>query len=235
LFSHISLTFDLSFKLTKSTETSANIEKQNSDLRRELANTTHDKEEYAKLCHEFATQMGQQLEMLHAFKLKTSLDMAAWHKSYRDQLAAEREENMKLRCTIFDMQASAARGAEFLRNFRRNWDRSDLFYEQQAEITKYRQMARFYKRMAFSELPSDDSEFSDDSDLVDPEEKKRLARVEEEKKLRAEESARMAGVGMGGDESDEAAAALAAVMAGTTLEDPIEVGEEAGGRVSLGM
>jgi hypothetical protein len=62
------------------------------------------------------------LERLHAFKLKTTMDMAAWHRSYRDQLSREREENVQLRTKIADMAAAGERGNRKLREFRRRWD-----------------------------------------------------------------------------------------------------------------
>ncbi len=148
------------------------------------------------------------LDQLHAFKLKTVQDMSAWHRSYRDQLAHERNENLELRCRLTDMGASAARGAESLRLFRREWEDSPMYHELKVEVTKYRQMCRTWKRMALRELPSDDSEFSDDSDVIDPEEKKRQNRLEEEKQLKEERDRRGgAGSGSGGDASGAAASA----------------------------
>ncbi|KFY69955.1 hypothetical protein V499_09588, partial [Pseudogymnoascus sp. VKM F-103] len=167
-------------------EGTKNLEEENSRLRHALSHATHEEAAYKTLCEEFAVTMGNALELGHAYKLKTTLDMCAWHRSYRDQLAAERAENLELRCRISDMQASAARGMEQMRLFRRGWDRSDLVMEMRAEIVSLRQQARGWKRVALSELASDDSEFSDDDDVVDPEEKKRLRRVEEEKRGREE-------------------------------------------------
>lgn len=161
--------------------------------------------------------MGNAVEMGHAYKLKTTLDMCAWHRSYRDQLAAERAENLELRCRISDMQASAARGMEQMRLFRRGWDRSDLVMEMRAEIVSLRQQARGWKRVALSELPSDDSEFSDDDDVIDPEEKKRLARVEEEKRVKEEVEARR--VEESGEEGEGAAAALAKALEASHLAE----------------
>ena len=161
--------------------------------------------------------MGNALELAHAYKLKTTLDMCAWHRSYRDQLAAERAENLELRCRLSDMQASAARGMEQLRLFRRGWDRSDLVMELRTEIVSLRQQARGWKRVALSELPSDDSEFSDDDDVIDPEEKKRLARLEEEKKLKEEMAASHAEEGEGAAEG--ATAALAAALEASHLAE----------------
>lgn len=134
--------------------------------------------------------MGNMLEQVHTFKAKTVSDMAVWHRSYRSQLAAERDENLKLRSQIIEMQASAARGMDHLRKFRRGWEGSELHHELKVENISLRQQLRTWKRMALRELPSDDSEFSDDDDVVDPEEKKRLARIEEEKRLKEESTAK---------------------------------------------
>lgn len=118
------------------------------------------------------------LEQVHHFKLKTTEDMCAWHRSYRQQLEVERLANLNLRNTIADMQASAARGAEWLRKFQREWNGSPAYFEHLAEAKKYRQLARTWKRMALPELADGDSEYSDDDDLIDPEEKKRVAKEE---------------------------------------------------------
>lgn len=121
------------------------------------------------------------LEQAHAFKLKTTEDMCTWHRSYRNQLAEEREKNLALTCQILDMQEHAARGMECLRMFRRAWEDNPFHHELQVQITHKRQEARMWKRMALRELPDDDSEFSDDSDIIDPVEKKRLAQAEADK------------------------------------------------------
>src|SRR5579871_6566180 len=101
---------------------SKGMEAENSRLRKELEEVTFEKNENFKLCYDYAKIMGDMLEKLHAFKLKTTADMCAWHSSYRNQLADEREENLNLRLRIADMQASAARGLEALRKFRRDWE-----------------------------------------------------------------------------------------------------------------
>jgi len=160
------------------------------------------------LCVDYAKAMSQMLDQLHGFKLKTTQDMSAWHMSYRNQLSQERSENLELRCKISDMGASAARGMEALRKFRRGWEDSPMYHELKVENTKLRQMNRTWRRMALRELPSDDSEFSDDSDIIDPEEKKRQKRLEEEKQLKEERDQRGAsGSGSGGDASGAAASA----------------------------
>ncbi|OBT84923.1 hypothetical protein VE02_06638 [Pseudogymnoascus sp. 03VT05] len=197
-------------------EGTKNLEEENSRLRRALDHATHEEAAYKALCEEFAVTMGNALEMGHAYKLKTTLDMCAWHRSYRDQLAAERAENLELRCRISDMQASAARGMEQMRLFRRGWDRSDLVMELRTEIVSLRQQARGWKRVALSELASDDSEFSDDDDVIDPEEKKRLARVEEEKRGKEEVERRRAEESEG-DEGE--GVALAKALEGSHLAE----------------
>lgn len=204
--------------LTPPPEGTKNLEEENSRLRHALEHITHEEAAYKALAEEFANTMGNALEMGHAYKLKTTLDMCAWHRSYREQLAAERAENLELRCRISDMQASAARGMEQMRLFRRGWDRSDLVMEMRAEIVSLRQQARGWKRVALSELDSDDSEFSDDDDVIDPEEKKRLARVEEEKRVKDEMEARRAEESEG-DEEGAAAAALATALEASQLAE----------------
>lgn len=154
---------------------------ENSRLRKELEEATFEKKENFKLCYEYAKVMADMLEKLHAFKLKTTADMSAWHMSYRNQLADERDENLNLRLRIADMQAAAARGAEALRKFRRNWEEDERYRALKVENIRLRQEKRAWKRMALWHLDPDDSEFSDDDDQIDPEEKKRLARLEIEK------------------------------------------------------
>ena len=177
-------------------ESSRNLEAENSHLRKELDEATFEKKENLKLCYDYAKVMGDMLEKLHAFKLKTTTDMSAWHRSYRNQLADEREENLNLRLRIADMQASAARGAEALRNFRRGWEEDPKHTALKVENIALRQEKRAWKRMALRHLDPNDSEFSDDDDQIDPEEKKRLARLEidrmEKRKAKASEEAEVA-------------------------------------------
>jgi len=199
-----------------SSASTKNLEEENSRLRKALEHATHEEAAYKDLCHQYAGAVGNFLDMAHAYKLKTTLDMCTWHRSYRDQLAAERAENLELRARITDMQASAARGMEHMRKFRRAWDGSDLVMELRTEIVSLRQHARGWKRVALFELPSDDSEFSDDDDVVDPEEKKRLVRVQEEKRLKEDLAAKQAAEGGAEDVAD----ALAATLAASNLSGP---------------
>jgi hypothetical protein len=188
-------------------------------LRKALEHATYEEAAYKDLCHQYAGAVGNFLEMAHAYKLKTTLDMCAWHRSYRDQLAAERAENLELRCRIADMQASAARGMEHMRKFQRAWEGSDLVLELRTEIASLRQQARGWKRVALSELPSDDSEFSDDDDVVDPEEKKRLSRLEEEKRIKEELAAKHAAKHAAEGGGDDVTEALAAALAASNLSE----------------
>ncbi|KAI9742223.1 MAG: hypothetical protein M1818_004123 [Claussenomyces sp. TS43310] len=159
-------------------ESTRNLEVENAGLKKKLDAAENEGKENLAIAFDYAKSMSNMLEQIHAFKIKTIEDMSAWHHSYRNQLEHEREENLKLRCHISDMQASAARGAEALRDFRRDWDGSPAYFAWMSEHTYLKQMCRSWKRMALSNLPDDDSEFSDDDDMIDPEEKKRLAREE---------------------------------------------------------
>ena len=144
-------------------------------LREKLDKESHEHGEWKTLAQSYANAMQSMLEQAHAFKVKTANDMAVWHRSYRDQLAAEREENLRLRLQVGDMQAAAQRGNEYLQSFLREWDGSERVMKMREEVVYYRQNARAWKRTALKMLPDDDSEFSDDDDIIDPEEKKRKA------------------------------------------------------------
>jgi hypothetical protein len=101
----------------------------------------------------------QMLERAHQYKAKHVSDVCKWHRSYREQLAAERKENLELRATITDMGCSAARGMEALRLYRRHVEGSDEIMRLKAENTCYRQLARHYKRRAFEYADPNDEEF----------------------------------------------------------------------------
>lgn len=180
---HFDFTFiELNLASTK------NLEVEVADLSRKLEKANFEAKEYLDICFAYAKSMGKMLEQVHAFKLKTTEDMCAWHRSYRQQLELERRTNQELRNTIADMQAAAGRGQAALRNFRREWDGTPAYFETMAKNVELRQLCRTWKRMALSELPDDDSEFSDDDDLIDPEEKKRVAKMEMER-IRAKKEA----------------------------------------------
>jgi hypothetical protein len=176
------------------------MEVQVAELEKKLEQAKHEAKEYYDIAYAYAKTMATMLQQLHAFKAKTVADMCAWHSSYRNQLAAERAENLELRCRITDMQASAARGLEAMRKFRAAWDGSPAYWEYRTENINLRQQVRSWKRMAMPYMPDDDSEFSDDDDLIDPEEKKRLAKegmARCEAKLADKAAAAEAGVGSG--------------------------------------
>jgi hypothetical protein len=121
---------------------------------------------------------------MHRFKEQHESDTLAWHKNYRKQLADEREENLNLRNQINDMRASACRANESLREMRRFVTDNDEWHELGIQNKHLRTEKRFWKRLALPLIPDDDSEWSDDDDLVDPEEKKRQAvlKIEKERK-----------------------------------------------------
>jgi len=79
------------------------------------------------------------------------------------------------------MKAAAARANGHLRDMRRYLDDHDETNELRIQNIALRQEKRFWKRIAMPLIPDDDSEWSDDDDLIDPEEKKRLAEVEAQK------------------------------------------------------
>lgn len=156
-------------------EKQKSLDEEARQLREKLDKECHEHGEWKALAQQYATAMQSMLEQAQVFKVKTANDMAVWHRSYRDQLAAEREENLRLRLQVGDMQAAAQRGNEYLQSFLREWDGSERVMKMREEVTFYRQNARAWKRTALKMLPDDDSEFSDDDDLIDPEEKKRKA------------------------------------------------------------
>lgn len=112
---------------------------------------------------------------MHKFKEQHEKDTLAWHKNYRQQLAAEREENLNLRNQIIDMKAAACRANEHMRGLRRYLTDHDERTELRIQNIALRQEKRSWKRMALKYLRDSDSEFSDDDDIIDPEEKKRAA------------------------------------------------------------
>ncbi|KAJ8125909.1 hypothetical protein O1611_g7728 [Lasiodiplodia mahajangana] len=103
------------------------------------------------------------INQFHVYKQKHVADIAAWHRSYRAQLAEARAENARLREQMWEFDEDEAR-----------WDK-----RVREKATK--QELRFWKRMAMPEIDDDEEGFwSDDDDLVDPVEKERLKKVERE-------------------------------------------------------
>lgn len=168
------------------TEETKNLEKQNSDLRTSLEKSEYNKNENWRLAIYGAQIMSDISEKLHRYKEQHEKDTLAWHKNYRAQLAAEREENLNLRQQINDMKAAANRANAHLRDLRKWQNDNDEMQELRSQVQQYRLSTRYWKRMALPLLEDDDEEFSDDDDLIDPEEKKRDEEKAEFAKLAAE-------------------------------------------------
>ncbi|KAK3307932.1 uncharacterized protein B0T15DRAFT_499829 [Chaetomium strumarium] len=157
----------------------------------------------AALLSQYASALAGMLKQFHDYKAKHVADVAAWHRSYRAQLAEARAENSRLREQIWEMQARAGAANEMLRRFRTRYDADEARWERRVEAKAVRQELRFWKRMAMPHLEDDDSCWSDDDDLIDVAEKKRL---EEMQKLAAEQQLAAAAaelgdiVGGGGDD-----------------------------------
>jgi hypothetical protein len=142
------------------------------------------------------------LKQFHDYKAKHVADVAAWHRSYRGQLAEARAENSRLREQIWEMQARAGQANEMLRTFRGKYDEDGERWERRVEAKAVRQELRFWKRMAMPQLSDDDPCWSDDDDLVDVAEKRRLEemnRLVAEQQLAAELGNLVGGVGAGED------------------------------------
>ena len=124
--------------------------------------------------------MDSTLEGLHEFRAREDARTLAWHRSYRDQLAEERKVNLDLNNHILTMQEHAAKAMEYLRKAQRLHDDSPEWQELHIQNDALRKEIRYWKRMAMPLVPDDSDFWSDDDDLIDPEEKKRLARVRDE-------------------------------------------------------
>jgi len=158
----------------------------------------------AALLNQYANVMAGMLRQFHEYKARHVADVAAWHRSYRAQLAEARAENCRLREQIWEMQARAGRANELLRKFRARYEQDTARWDRRVEARAVRQELRFWKRLAMPYLPEDDPYWSDDDDLIDVAEKRRLA---EEAQRRAEEQ-RMQLASLD-DAADAAAAATA--------------------------
>ena len=180
-----------------------NLEKEISELRKKLSKAEYDRDENWKLVVHGCDILRDILEKMHKFREQHDHDVNAWHKNYRKQLADEREENMNLRNQINEMKAAAARANEHLRGLRRYLTDHDELHELRVENHRFRLERRFWKRMAMPLIPDDDAEWSDDDDLIDVEEKKRLAADATEKARKDAEG------GEGGDGDDGQASAIA--------------------------
>ncbi|TVY57705.1 hypothetical protein LCER1_G001275, partial [Lachnellula cervina] len=160
---------------------SQNLDRELSELRKALEDSEYDKRENFKLAVHGAEILSDIAEKVHKFKACHEADTLAWHKNYRKQLADEREENLRLRNEMNDLKAAASRANEHLRDMRRYVTDNDERHDLRVENHRLRTEKRFWKRLALPLIPDDDSEWSDDDDLIDPEEKKRLEDALKEK------------------------------------------------------
>ncbi|KAK3378115.1 hypothetical protein B0H63DRAFT_237098 [Podospora didyma] len=128
----------------------------------------------AALLSQYATVVSTMLKQFHDYKARHVADVAAWHRSYRAQLAEARAENSRLREQIWEMKAHAGHANETVRKFRARYDEDSERWERRVDARAARQELRFWKRMAMPHLPDDDPYWSDDDDLIDPQEKLRL-------------------------------------------------------------
>ena len=138
------------------------------------------------------------LDKMHKFKAQHEADTLAWHRNYRKQLSDEREENLNLRNQINDMKAAACRANAHLRDMRRYLTDHDELYKLRVENIALRQERRQWKRMAMPLIPQDDPMWSDDDDIIDPEERKRQAAERDEKERKDNEG------GDGGEDGGDA-------------------------------
>ncbi len=162
-----------------------------------LEKAKYSRDANAALLTQYANFLGTLLRQFHDYKQKHIADVAAWHRSYRAQLAEARAENSRLREQIWDMQEHAGMANESLRRFRSRYDEDEARWERRVDAKAVRQELRFWKRMAMPELADDDAFWSDDDDLIDSMEKVRLAELE---KKAAQEQ--LAGVGSGIEQSE---------------------------------
>ncbi|TVY45608.1 hypothetical protein LOCC1_G003640 [Lachnellula occidentalis] len=167
---------------------SRNLDREVSELRKALEDSEYDKNENFKLAVHGAEILADIAEKVHKFKASHEADTLAWHKNYRKQLADEREENLRLRNELNDFKAAASRANEHLRDMRRYVTDNEERHNLRVENYRLRSEKRFWKRLALPLIPDDDSEWSDDDDLIDPEEKKRLdAALKEKERIAKDE------------------------------------------------
>ena len=154
----------------------------------------------AALLSQYAAVVATMLKQFHEYKAKHVSDVTVWHRSYRAQLAEARGENSRLREQVWEMQEHAGHANELLRRFRAKFDDDQALREAAIENTALRQELRFWKRMAVPEVAEDDPSWSDDDDLIDPQEKIRLEELE--KRAAEQMAAAAAGTSSDGGASD---------------------------------
>ncbi|KAM0134536.1 hypothetical protein ACHAP3_005430 [Botrytis cinerea] len=140
---------------------SENLEIENAQLRREVESSKADADENWKLVLHAAGILEDIKEKAHNYKFQHEKDTLAWHKSYRDQLAQERKENLELRCHIADMQAHAAKANDYINQLRRYASEHKIITELTTQVHQYKGERRYWKRMACPGLIEDPSEWSD--------------------------------------------------------------------------
>ncbi|KAF4627235.1 hypothetical protein G7Y89_g10921 [Cudoniella acicularis] len=187
------LTASVVDKMGKVREKAKHLNLSNDELITVVANEMN---ENWKLSIHGAEILADIAEKMHRFKEQHEADTLAWHKNYRKQLADEREENLNLRNQINDMKAAACRANDGLRQMRRFVGDNDKWHELEVENHRLRTEKRFWKRLALPLIPDNDSEWSDDDDLIDPEEKIREAAKREKERKDKEDS----GSGIGSEQ-----------------------------------
>ncbi|KAK6216735.1 hypothetical protein QIS74_06849 [Colletotrichum tabaci] len=155
-----------------------NLDNFISILSESLEKAKYSRDANATLLTQYATVLAAMLKQFHEYKAKHVTDVAAWHRSYRSQLAEARAENSRLREQIWEMQERAGKANEALRKFRRKYDENEARWDRRVEEVAARQELRFWKRMAMPEVSDDDPCWSDDDDLIDSAEKERLKELE---------------------------------------------------------
>jgi len=180
-----------------------------------LEKAKYSRDANAALLTQYAAVLGSTLKQFHEYKARHVADVAAWHRSYRAQLAEARAENSRLREQIWEMQAHAGAANELLRKFRTKFDEDQARWDRRVQAKAARQELRFWKRMAMPHMADDDPYWSDDDDLVDPAEKDRLEDIRRkvaEQQLLAQQTAQQAAGsgseqvaegGAGGEEGDQ--------------------------------
>lgn len=155
-----------------------NIDSLISLLSESLEKAKFSRDANATLLSQYANALNMMLRQFHEYKAKHVNDVAAWHRSYRKQLAEARDENSRLREQIWQMQQHAGKANGNLREFRRKYDEDEARWDRRVDEKAIRQELRFWKRMAMPELEDDDPYWSDDDDLIDTAEKERLLELD---------------------------------------------------------
>jgi hypothetical protein len=194
----------LDFKLTWDAP-SPPVQETNMDalvsmLTEALEKAKYSRDANAALLGQYATVLSSMLKQFHDYKAQHIADVSAWHRNYRTQLAEARAENSRLREQIWDMQAHAGVANESLRTFRKKYEEDEARWEKRVDSKSARQELRFWRRMAMPWKADDDPCWSDDDDLIDPNEKVRLREIQTEiEKRRAQEQLAGVGASVGSD------------------------------------